>query len=752
MTLANKYRPTTWDDVTEQSIIIEILKNMSNQPELANRNFLFVGPAGTGKAQPLYSKILTPAGFTTMGEIKVGDTVITGAGNLAKVSEVYPQGMRPIYEITLQDGAKIQVADNHLNCVWRYNRKLKKREDFVITTTELIKMFEQSGSTTFRVRVDIPSVDFEEKPVPIDPYLLGALLGDGCLSGNFSFSNTENDVLSKVDMLLRMGWESKLQKVPKSQCDYHIVSVYPHKYEFTYHNKQYSAAALAKYLRALGYPKFTPQTLIGIAKGTARNSLKQYPELKDKITVQEYPRSEGRARLIDCLNSLGVLEKSIDKHIPKEYLYNSAEVRWKLLEGLFSTDGYVNKQCDGSTLEYSTSSKQLSEDFEFLVRSLGIRDSIYVRLPRYQYQNETKTSRVANYRHILKCDDEARFCTSMKHQARIMPHQHPTMRNIVDIQYIGEEECQCIMVDHPDHTYISDGFIPTHNTTTARILATELNGDSSNIIEIDAASNNSIDNIRRIVDEARAYPIGSKYKVFIIDEVHVLSAQAWQVLLKTLEESPAQSVFVLCTTNPEKIPETILSRVQVFKLAKISLDGIIARLKHVLDSEIAEGRQVTYTDDAVAFIAKISNGGMRQALTNLDRVLAFSNNVNMENTESALNLPNYDIFFELLNACVRHDNEVITKVVSDVYNSGVNFVTWFEQFQSFIINILKFVYIQDINATSIPNSYVEKLKGYTSQHAVICLRLATILIKMISELKTTTYLQEIAIIYLCNLK
>lgn len=310
----------------------------------------------------------------------------------------------------------------------------------------------------------------------------------------------------------------------------------------------------------------------------------------------------------------------------------------------------------------------------------------------------------------------------------------------------------CSQPELTNRNFLFVGPAGTGKTTTARILAKELNGNDSNIIEVDAASSNSIDNVRRIVDEARAYPIGSQYKIFILDECHSFSSQSWQVLLKTFEEQPASTIFCLATTNPEKIPETILSRVQIFRMAKISLDGIIARLKYVLDSEITEGRNITYADEAVAFIAKISNGGMRQALTNLDRVLAYSDSITMETTESALNLPNYDKFFEMLNACVKYDNENITRIINDVYNSGVNFVNWFEQFHSFVINILKFVYVQDIDATSIPNTYLSKLQKYEVKHATMCLKLATTLTKLIGELKSTTYLQEVALTYLCGVK
>jgi len=753
MTLANKYRPKSWDDVTEQKIIIDILKNMCSQPELTNRNFLFVGPAGTGKAQPLYSKILTPNGFVHMGDIEVGDVVYTDKGNVGKVSEIYPQGIRPIYEITLQDRTKIRVADNHLNCVWRYNQSRKCREDFVVTTTDLIPMFERGKQTHQPLRIDIPSIDMNFQEVPIDPYLLGALIGDGSFNDNFSFSNPESDVVQKVDAILRRDWDCKLQKHLNSSYEYSIVSLYKSKYIFTYGGSEYdSSVRLNDQLSIEGYPRFDVGTLIRLALGTASNTLKKYPELANKITYIECPQYEGRKKLASTLESLGLLCKSVDKHIPSVYLINSKDVRYRLLQGLFDTDGCVSAKNGGVSLEFSTTSSRLSEDFAFLVRSLGIRDTVISRQSKYTHNGEAKILNKVNYRHFLKSDDETQICSSTKHRTKLVNHQNKTMRNIVSIDYVGDEECQCIMVDHLDHTYISDGFIPTHNTTTARILANELNGNTNSIIEIDAASNNSIDNVRRIVEEARAYPIGSQYKIFILDECHTFSSQSWQVLLKTFEEQPASSIFCLCTTNPEKIPETILSRVQIFKMAKISLDGIIARLKYVLESEISEGSEITYTDEAIAFISKISNGGMRQALTNLDRVLAYSKTITMETTESALNLPNYDVFFEMLNACVKHDNENISRIVNDVYNSGVNFVNWFEQFQSFVINILKFVYIQDINSTNIPNTYLDKLQKYEIKHATLCLKLATVLMKMISELRTTTYLQEIALVYLCGVK
>lgn len=287
-------------------------------------------------------------------------------------------------------------------------------------------------------------------------------------------------------------------------------------------------------------------------------------------------------------------------------------------------------------------------------------------------------------------------------------------------------------------------------TTLSRIIANKLNGNSSNIIEIDAASNNGVDSVRAIVDQARTFPVGSKYKVFICDECHAFTSNSWQIFLKTLEESPAKTIFCFCTTNPEKIPATILSRVQTFQLSKISLEGITSRLKYVLDSEISEGRNIKYDMKAISYIAKLARGGMRDALTLLDKALSYSEDVSLDNISKSLNLPNYDDYFNLLNACAKKDNSAIAKIVNDVYNSGVNFVTWFTGFHSFVMNIVKYIFLQDINETMIPSYYEDKISSYNSKHSMICLKLANKLLKMNNELKTTSYLQELALTYLCS--
>lgn len=302
----------------------------------------------------------------------------------------------------------------------------------------------------------------------------------------------------------------------------------------------------------------------------------------------------------------------------------------------------------------------------------------------------------------------------------------------------------------PYRNFLFIGSAGIGKTTSAKIMANVLNDGLGDPIEIDAASYSGVDNIRSIVRQAQQYPVGCKYKVFIIDECHALSNAAWQALLAILEAGAARSIFIFCTTNPEKIPATILSRVQMFQLSKISLSGIVSRLIHVLDSEIAEGQDITYEQDAVTFIAKLANGGMRDALTLLDKALAYSKDITSENLRVALNLPNYDDYFSLLQAYAKKDNVKIASIIDYVYNSGVNFVRWFDGFHSFIINVVKYILLQDIGSTTIPSYYYNKISKYTAAHSAVCLKLANKLLKLNAELKTTQYLQEVALTYLCH--
>lgn len=498
--LANKYRPKTWEDVTEQPVVVNMLKSMCESDDLVNRNFLLTGPAGCGKASPLDTHILTTSGWKELGDTKLGDEVYTAQGHVGKIIAQFMFASQPIYDLIFDDGSSLRVAKNHNNCIY-------------------VKRFD----------------------------------------------------------------DNKMEYIDAISTDY-LVAIF------------------------------------------------------NRLDVEVYIDNPARFISVSELNKYSELYP-----VP--------------------------------TAEY---------------------------------------------------------------------------RRLVDICYLGDDSCMCIYIDHPDHTYIADYFIPTHNTTLCRIMADVLNKGEGSPIEIDAASNSGIDSMREIVKQARLYPIGSKYKIFIIDEVHALSSAAWQALLLPIEAGVGNTIFMFATTNPEKIPATIISRVQVFQLSKISLSGIQNRLIKVLDSEIAEGRQITYDPAAVNYVAKLAQGGMRDALTLLDKALAYSPNITSDSIAVALNIPKYDEYFELLNAYVRKDNAVISTIVDRVYNSGVNFIRWFEGWHAFVINIVKFIFLRDINKTMIPVQYETQISKYTDAHAMVCLKLANRLVTMLHELKSTSYLQETALTYLCN--
>ena len=196
-----------------------------------------------------------------------------------------------------------------------------------------------------------------------------------------------------------------------------------------------------------------------------------------------------------------------------------------------------------------------------------------------------------------------------------------------------------IKADRIGHAYLFCGTRGTGKTTIAKIFAKAVNcehpvdgspcgecptcraiaaGNSMNVIEIDAASNNGVDNIRQIREEVEYRPTEGKYKVYLIDEVHMLSIGAFNALLKTLEEPPAYVIFILATTEAHKIPITILSRCQRYDFRRISIDTITARLRELMDAE-----QVTVEDRALRYIAKAGDGSMRDALSLLDQCIAF---------------------------------------------------------------------------------------------------------------------------------
>ena len=255
------------------------------------------------------------------------------------------------------------------------------------------------------------------------------------------------------------------------------------------------------------------------------------------------------------------------------------------------------------------------------------------------------------------------------------------------------------------NAYLFCGSAGTGKTTCARIFASEINKHKGIPIELDAASNNSVDDVREIIQQAKTASIDSEYKVFIMDEVHALSNSAWQAMLKMLEEPPKKSIFILCTTDPQKIPKTILSRVQRFDFQRISQDSIVTRLEYVLIKEqYAKDGYTTNYKEAIEYIAKLANGGMRDALTMLDKCLAYSTELTMDNVLKALGVANYDLMMDFILAFVDEQTKWGFEIIDKVYMQGMDLKQFMKSVTDFVLDIYKYCLGVDFRYLNCPNT------------------------------------------------
>lgn len=189
---------------------------------------------------------------------------------------------------------------------------------------------------------------------------------------------------------------------------------------------------------------------------------------------------------------------------------------------------------------------------------------------------------------------------------------------------------------------------------------------STNIHELDAASNNTVDNIRSLIEQVRIPPQVGKYSIYIIDEVHMLSASAFNAFLKTLEEPPPHAIFILATTEKHKIIPTILSRCQIFDFNRIKVDEIVEYLQ-----KISEEEGVQYENDAFTIIAQKADGAMRDALSIYDQVVSFSDNhITYQKVLENLNVLDYDYYFRLTDAFLQGDHKEALLIFNEILDKG----------------------------------------------------------------------------------
>lgn len=246
-------------------------------------------------------------------------------------------------------------------------------------------------------------------------------------------------------------------------------------------------------------------------------------------------------------------------------------------------------------------------------------------------------------------------------------------------------------------------------TTSARIFANMINDGKGLPIEIDGATNGSVENARNIVAGAKTRSLESNYKVYIIDECHSISNSAWQSLLLVLEQPPQYTCFIFCTTNPEKIPATILSRVQRFDFRRISIPGIKQRLRYILDCEIANGQSYTYDDESLEYIAKLSKGGMRSAITSMEKCLNYNPQLCVINVMRALGIADYSKMFDLANAILDYNTNECLNVLDNMHKDGKDLKLFLSDFTNFVLDICKYSITRNFSCVSIPSMYIKEL-------------------------------------------
>jgi len=357
----------------------------------------------------------------------------------------------------------------------------------------------------------------------------------------------------------------------------------------------------------------------------------------------------------------------------------------------------------------------------------------------------------------------------MAYKALYRTYRPQTFDEVAGQEHIVKTLKNALSTGKIAHAYLFAGPRGTGKTTMAKLFAKALNceegighqcnsckncvsimeGNHPDVLELDAASNNGVDEIRELIDKVKYGTILGRYKVYIIDEVHMLSAGAFNALLKTLEEPPEHVIFILATTEPHKILPTILSRCQRYDFTKVSEVDIKERIKAILLNE-----NVEYVEDAVELIVSLADGGMRDALSILEKVLAYSNNrLVVEDVLNIFALESKEEKIKLLKSIVNHDMSDVLSRLNKYVTKGTDIKRLTED----LLSILKDIVIY--NSSNIGN-YLESLKEeealdlskYISND--VALKMIDILLEAIKDYKNVTSINplfEITLIKLTSL-
>ena len=352
------------------------------------------------------------------------------------------------------------------------------------------------------------------------------------------------------------------------------------------------------------------------------------------------------------------------------------------------------------------------------------------------------------------------------YQALYRKYRPKTFDDVVGQDVIVKTLKNSIKNNIVSHAYLLAGPRGTGKTSIAKIFAKVLNchhlkdlnpcdkcvsceqvnnNQNIDIIEIDAASNNGVDEIREIRNKITLVPTNSKYKIYIIDEVHMLTNQAFNALLKTLEEPPSHIIFIFATTEPHKIPQTILSRCQRFDYKKISNNKIVERLKYIVEKE-----KIKISDEALIEIAKISDGGMRDSISLLDQALAYSDDtitINDIHTINGTLLP--EEIDDFISKMLKRDLIGLLKQLEKYDDSGKNFIKIVQE----LINRLKdcLIYLNAPNLISNKNDFLNEIVNNNAKDIYKYIKSLSVLVNEMKNVNDSKLLLEFELIKNINL-
>ena len=358
----------------------------------------------------------------------------------------------------------------------------------------------------------------------------------------------------------------------------------------------------------------------------------------------------------------------------------------------------------------------------------------------------------------------------MAYQALYRKYRPQTFSDVVGQEHITETLKNELSSGKTVHAYLFTGTRGTGKTSCAKILARAVNclnpadgdpclccdacklsesGENTDIVEIDAASNNGVDSIRELRDLISFSPANSKYRVYIIDEVHMLSMGAFNALLKTLEEPPSHVIFILATTEVHKLPATILSRCQRFDFRRIDSEKICERIQY-----IAEKEGLTVTSGAATLIASAADGGMRDALSILDLCASNSKNIDEAVVESVCAMAGNDYLIELSDGIKRQDTEGCLLLLDKLHNSSVDMLRLLSELTShfrdlMIVKTVKTGKRPIVCSTARMTALENQAESYSIKEIMYCL---SVLQSAFSAMQTGNRRteMEMAIIKLCS--